>query len=604
MSMEPRNRLSEIRAVVQTLYGPQIIKWRDAATAYVECVGQHLHTTPTGERDCWLKIDGAPTFKCQHNSCRELVEAEQFRVRSHLGKAFPNYARTVTSKKSKPAATKPIRLPFDPIDPPSPLEDQCESFLWSLFDFPLCDLAVSRAVWQKLNDGKGRYIPSPSKLYSFNDLLDQIRNNRGTQGLNPDSTGLFIRINPMSGKGTTDEDVDDFMHVLIDIDLDEFRNPISRSVQYGALIASGLPIATVVDTGNKGLHAIAKVYASDREEYNLRRDIVFRRMEQFVNVDRSAGNPSRFCRFPDAIRRLNPMTEEPPIYARQELIASDLGPPHWDEFLECNLPMNEPTTNNSIPINDTVTQLRSNAVIQSTSDPDNQSPRDSKSPKRVLRFANTSGGQEHEFSLNEALPRTAAELQGLTSMAGGPLWRLVGALLALEVEQGRPMQEQQVDDLLDRYYQELQKYGAEVGVTVASMVEVEDAFFRNKQARKVPEGFHQFQWAVQLAQQCALPPEAERWKDDHPKKAYFVAALRQMATLGNDATFFLGCRDAAEYGGLVDRNEASRWLSDLCTGRKPVLRLISKGKLKGGGKGDSSVYAYIPLEGEQCPPTS
>ncbi|MEI7774938.1 MAG: hypothetical protein WCK17_09190, partial [Verrucomicrobiota bacterium] len=367
----------------------------------------------------------------------------------------------------------------------------------------------------------------------------------------------------MSGKGTTDEDVDCFMHVLIDIDLDEFGNPIPRSVQYGALIASGLPIGTVVDTGNKGLHAIAKVYASNREEYNLRRDIVFRRMEQFVKIDRSAGNPSRFCRFPDAVRRLNPPTEATPIYARQELIATDLGPSSWEEFLENTPSINQPTTNNNIPMNDTVTQLLSSTVDQSSSDPeiqfisapDTQSPRDSKSPKRGLRSAKPSGGHDDDFRFHEALPRTAAELQGLTSMAGGPLWRLVGAILAWETEQGLPSPEQQVDGLLEWYYQELQKYGAKVGVTVASKVEIEDAFFRHKEARKVPEGFHPFQWAVQQAQQCALPPEAERWQEALPRKAQFVAALRRLATLSNDATFFLGCRDAAQYAELVDRNE-------------------------------------------------
>ena len=581
-------------------------------TAYVQCPGEDLHTTQTGERDCWLKIDGAPTFKCMHNSCSEVVEAEQFRVRSHLGKAFPNYAGKIAPTKSKEPATKPLRLPFAPVDPPSPLEDQCESFLWSLFDFPLCELAVGRAVWHKLNNGRGRYIPRQSKLYGFNDLLAQIQNNIGTGHLNPESTGLFIRINPMSGNGTTDDDVEEFSHVLIDIDLDELGNQIPRDVQYGALIASGLPIATVVDTGNKGLHAIVKVHASNREEYNLRRDIVFRRMEQFVKVDRGVGNPSRFTRFPDVIRRLNPPTEEPPVFVRQELIARHLGARHWDEFLEQTPSINQPTTNNNIPMNDTLTQLLSSAVDQSSSDPeiqfisapDTQSSRDSKSPKRGLRSAKPSGGHDDDFRFHEALPRTAVELQALTSMAGGPLWRLAAALLAFEAKLGRAMQEQQVDEVLNDYYHELQKCGTKLGVNVASQVEIEDAFFRYKEARKVPEGFHPFQWAVQCAQQCDLPPEAERWQEALPLKARFVAALRQMATLGTEATFFLGCRDAAQYAGLVDRNEASRWLGELCSGRQPVLRLIAKGKLTGGGKGEASEYAYVPLESEQSPPTS
>lgn len=593
-TLKSTNRLSEIRALVETLYGPRIIEWRDEATVYVACVGEHLHTMATGDRDCWLKIDGAPTFKCMHDSCREVVEAEQFKVRSHLGKAFPNYAGSVAPIKLKAATALP-RLSFEPIPPPPPVEDQCLNFVLTLFDF-LESFVIGRAFWQR--HGKGRYIPVNNKIYSTGELLDEIAENGGTKFLNPAQNGVFIRINPMSGKGTSDEDVESFKYVLVDIDRDEFGNSIPRDVQYGALIASGLPIATVVDTGNKGLHALVKVYAASREEYNLRRDIVFRRMEQFVKIDRAAGNPSRFTRFPDALRRLNPPNEEPPVFVRQELIARHLGARHWEEFIEKNPSLNQLPPDNNIPMNDTVTQLSSTTVNQFPSDSDTQSHSDPKSPKWVLRFARTSSGQEHELNLMEAMPRTAAELQNLTSMAGGPLWRLAGALLAFEGEEGQAMREQQVDEALKVYYRGLQNYGAKVGLTVASMVEVEDAFFRHREARKVPEGFHPFQWAVQCAQQFPLPPEAERWKDALPRKAHFVAALRQMAKLSNDYTFFLGCRDAAQFADLVDRNEAYKWLSELCTGRQPVLRLIEKGKLKGGGKGAASRYAYIPLESQ------
>jgi len=461
--LKPTNRLSEIKALVETLYGPRIIKWRDEATVYLDCVGEHLHTTPTGDRDYWLKIDGAPTFKCMHDSCRQLVEAEQFNVRSLIGKAFPNYAGIVAPIKRKPAAAMP-RMSFDPIAPPPPVEDQSLRFIDMLFE--AWDLVViGEAVWQNLGKA-GRYEPRVSSVWSMGDLFLQIRANCGTDFLNPAQKGLFLKINPMCGKGARDKDVKDFKHVLVDIDRDELGNPIPRDVQYGALIASGLPITTVVDTGNKGLHALVAVCAEDREEYDLRRDIVFRRMEQFVKVDRVVGNPSRFSRFPGAMRRLNPPSEKQPVFVRQELIARNLGASDWEEFLENTPSINQPTTNNNIPMNDTVIQLPSTAVNQCTSDPDIQSPREPKSPTWVLRFANTSGGQEHEFSLNEALPRNPDELKQLTEMAGGPLWRLVGALLALEVERDRAMEDHQVDELLNRYYDELRKYGTEVGVGV------------------------------------------------------------------------------------------------------------------------------------------
>jgi hypothetical protein len=176
-ALKSTNRLSEIRALVETLYGPRIIEWKDDATVYLECVGQHLHTTPTGDRDCWLKIDGAPTFKCM-----QLVEAEQFNVRSLIGKAFPNYAGIVAPIKRKPAAAMP-RMSFDRIAPPPPVEDQSLRFIDMLFEAE--DLVViGEAVWQNLGKA-GRYEPRVSSVWSMEDLFLQIRANGGTDFLNP-----------------------------------------------------------------------------------------------------------------------------------------------------------------------------------------------------------------------------------------------------------------------------------------------------------------------------------------------------------------------------------------------------------------------------------
>ena len=67
----------------------------------------------------------------------------------------------------------------------------------------------------------------------------------------------------MCKDGARNEDVTAFRHVLVEFDRDEAGKPIPKEEQYRAIIASGLPVAALIDSGNKSLHAWIRVDAPD-----------------------------------------------------------------------------------------------------------------------------------------------------------------------------------------------------------------------------------------------------------------------------------------------------------------------------------------------------
>ena len=67
--------------------------------------------------------------------------------------------------------------------------------------------------------------------------------------------GLFLRINPMARDGAKNEHVTALRHVLVEFDRDEAGKLIPKEEQYHAVMASGMPVAALIDSGNKSLHA-------------------------------------------------------------------------------------------------------------------------------------------------------------------------------------------------------------------------------------------------------------------------------------------------------------------------------------------------------------
>jgi RecA-family ATPase len=134
--------------------------------------------------------------------------------------------------------------------------------------------------------------------------------------------GLFLRINPMNKDGAKNEDVTAFRHVLVEFDRDEASKPIPKEEQYHAIVASGMPVAALMDSGNKSLHAWIRVDAPDEAEYKRRVEIIWHWFSG-INLDKQNRNPSRLSRCPDGWRTVDGE------HRRQSLLALEFGAESW-----------------------------------------------------------------------------------------------------------------------------------------------------------------------------------------------------------------------------------------------------------------------------------
>lgn len=134
-----------------------------------------------------------------------------------------------------------------------------------------------------------------------------------------DEAGAWIRINPLDGKGANDRNVTRFAYALAEAD----TMPIED--QKKLLINLKLPIAALVESGGKSVHAIVKIGASDEAEYKQRVAFLFSELAKrnFI-VDTNNKNPSRLSRLPGAMRKGK----------CQELIATNIGCSTWEEWID------------------------------------------------------------------------------------------------------------------------------------------------------------------------------------------------------------------------------------------------------------------------------
>ena len=133
------------------------------------------------------------------------------------------------------------------------------------------------------------------------------------------SNGAWIRVNPLSGNGVRNSDVTDFRHVLVESD------SMDPGKQLKFLQDSMLPIAAIVSSANKSVHAIVRVDAPSKAEYTRRVEFLFRwlRARGFA-VDTQNKNPSRLSRIPGVTRGDR----------YQKLLGTNKGLPTWEEWEE------------------------------------------------------------------------------------------------------------------------------------------------------------------------------------------------------------------------------------------------------------------------------
>ena len=133
------------------------------------------------------------------------------------------------------------------------------------------------------------------------------------------NVGGWIRFNPLDGTGASDRNVTDFRYALVESDVLPIQDQIAA---YQKL---ELPIACLVSSGGKSVHAIVHIDAPNEAEYRKR--VLF--MYSFLTghglmVDQANKNPSRLSRMPGVDRNGK----------RQKLLAVNIGRQSWQDWME------------------------------------------------------------------------------------------------------------------------------------------------------------------------------------------------------------------------------------------------------------------------------
>jgi RecA-family ATPase len=131
--------------------------------------------------------------------------------------------------------------------------------------------------------------------------------------------GAWIRPNPLDGKGIKNENVTKHNYVLVESDDLPIDEQIALFKKYK------LPIAAMVYSGGKSIHAIVHIDAKNKEEYRQRVEFLYSFLEKKgVSIDKQNKNPSRLSRMPGVTRNGK----------RQALLATNIGKKTWQEWFE------------------------------------------------------------------------------------------------------------------------------------------------------------------------------------------------------------------------------------------------------------------------------
>ncbi len=180
---------------------------------------------------------------------------------------------------------------------------------------------VTNDVWQ---DAEGKWLPSKG-VYdrTAGELIASLKKHPNDLGATigdwKPQVGAWIRFNPLDGDGVKNENITKFRFALVESD----TLPVAeQDIVYRKL---ELPIAALVHSGGKSLHAIVRVDAENYEEYRKRVEFLYDFLEKNgVSIDKQNRNPSRLSRMPGVTRNGN----------RQYLVATNIGRKSWVDWMD------------------------------------------------------------------------------------------------------------------------------------------------------------------------------------------------------------------------------------------------------------------------------
>lgn len=183
------------------------------------------------------------------------------------------------------------------------------------------DESVSFVHAAAFKEDKQKWVPADAgHVLKCSTLINKLKKKRTLEDafgtINP-SAGAWIRINPT--EGAANKDVTRYAHALVESD------DLEIETQKKMLVNFKLPIAALVESGGKSVHAVVKIDASNEAEYTQRVSFLFDWLakHQFI-VDENNKNPGRLSRLPGAERNGN----------IQRLILTNTGCSSWLEWMD------------------------------------------------------------------------------------------------------------------------------------------------------------------------------------------------------------------------------------------------------------------------------
>ena len=179
---------------------------------------------------------------------------------------------------------------------------------------------------------KDKYIPKDKGVYTktAGEIIEELSKYGddigSTLGDYDKNGGAWIRFNPLDGKGVKNDNVTEYRYALVesdDMDIEK-QNAILRELE--------LPIAALVHSGGKSLHAIVRIDAVNYPEYRKRVDYLYSICEKNgLTIDSQNRNPSRLSRMPGCVRGDK----------KQFIVDTNIGKASWDEWYEWTESVND-----------------------------------------------------------------------------------------------------------------------------------------------------------------------------------------------------------------------------------------------------------------------
>lgn len=169
--------------------------------------------------------------------------------------------------------------------------------------FSASDIICFNTHFHKSDEGK--WLPNGKpEFHNAYKLIEKLRNANSIEEVFPEynsQAGILFCVNPMKVGRRLNENVTSFRNALIEYD------DISKEEQVERLLDSGLPILSMTDSGNKSVHAIVRVDASNAKDYKRKVVELHGALEAKYGspCDPANKNPSRLTRLAGATRGMN-----------------------------------------------------------------------------------------------------------------------------------------------------------------------------------------------------------------------------------------------------------------------------------------------------------